>query len=141
MILLDTNVVSELWLPQPNPTVMRWLDAQALQSQYLCTPVVAELRFGIERLVDGSRKQRLGDAAERLFAGYRGRILSFDIAAAEQFARISVLRERKGRRLETMDAMIASVALANRMALVTRNTQDFLDIGLELIDPFTPTTG
>jgi predicted nucleic acid-binding protein len=136
MILLDTNVVSELWRPIPDPTVMSWVNAQPTATQYLCTPVVAELRFGIERLTEGSRKQRLKEAAERLFAGYRGRILNFDVAAAEQFARISVRRERMGRRLEPMDAMIAAVALAHRMILVTRDTNDFLDTGLDLIDPF-----
>jgi hypothetical protein len=136
MILLDTNVVSELWRTIPNPTLMQWLDAQPAATQYLCTPVVAELRFGIERLAEGSRKQRLNGAAERLFSGYRGRILNFDIAATDQFARISVRRERMGRRLEPMDAMIAAIALTHRMMLVTRDINDFLDIGLDLIDPF-----
>jgi predicted nucleic acid-binding protein len=94
------------------------------------------LRFGIERMAHGSRKGRLSGAAERLFEGFRGRILNFDMAAAQQFARISVDRERIGRRLEPIDAMIAAIALVHRMTLVTRNIYEFADIGLELIDPF-----
>jgi predicted nucleic acid-binding protein len=71
-----------------------------------------------------------------LIEGYRGRVLNFDVVAAMQFGRITATRARLGRRLEPMDAMIAAIALGNRMALATRDTGDFLDIGLELIDPF-----
>lgn len=141
MILLDTNVVSELWRPKPNPAVVGWVDAQPRLTQYLCTPVIAELRFGIERLAEGGRKNRLGAAADHLIEGFRGRILNFDVAAADQFSRSSAIRERNGRRLELMDAMIAAVALAHQMTLATRNTDDFTGIGLDLINPFAPIVG
>lgn len=141
MILLDTNVVSELWRPTPNLAVVSWVDAQPRQTQYLCAPVIAELRFGILRLEEGARKNRLSGAADRLFQGFRGRVLNFDMTAAEQFARISSVRERHGRRLEPMDAMIAAVALVHRMTLATRNIDDFTGIGLDLIDPFAPIVG
>jgi predicted nucleic acid-binding protein len=136
MIVLDTNIISEAWRPNPDPAVMAWLNAQAIQNQYICTPVIAELRYGIERLATSPRKQHLSAAVDRLIEGYRGRVLNFDVAAAMQFGRISATRARTGRRLEPTDAMIAAIALGNRMALATRDTEDFLDIGLELIDPF-----
>ena len=141
MIILDTNVISETWRLNPHPAVMAWLNAQAIESQYICTPVIAELRYGIERLATSSRKQYLSAAVDRLVEGYRGRVLNFDVAAAMQFGRITAARARIGRRLEPMDAMIAAIALGNRMALTTRDTEDFLDIGLELIDPFAVGTG
>jgi toxin FitB len=136
-MLLEPNVVPEVGCPTPNPPVMDWLDTGSAESHGLCTPVVAELRFGIERLPEGFRKRRLSVAAGRLFSGYRGRILSFDIVAAAFYARISTSRERAGRGLEAIEAMIASIARANGMTRVTRNTADFTGIGLDLIDPFT----
>jgi predicted nucleic acid-binding protein len=138
MMLLDTNVVSEIWRDSPNPSVMAWLDSQPEQHLFVCTPVVAELRYGVERLHDGKRKDRLRSAFETLFTnGYRGRILSFDVESAICFGRLRADRDRIGRPVEPIDAMIAAIALANRMALVTRNIQDFSDIGLDLIDPFS----
>jgi hypothetical protein len=136
LILLDTNVVSETWRPQPSPTVLAWLDVQAAEDLFLCTPVLAELRFGAERLPAGSKKDRLGARIHSLEAGYNNRILSFDLAAASAFGRIGAQRERSGRRMEPLDAMIAAIALANGLKLATRDTNDFTDIGLDLIDPF-----
>jgi predicted nucleic acid-binding protein len=142
MMLLDTNVVSEIWRDNPNPSVLAWLDAQPEQNLFVCTPVVAELRYGIERLADGSRKKRLISAFEKLCTdGYRGRILSFDLESAICFGHLRADRDRLGRPIDLIDAMIAAIALANRMALVTRNIQDFFEIGLDLIDPFTADMG
>jgi hypothetical protein len=137
MMLLDTNVVSEMWRPRPDPRVNDWLNAQAAAQLYICTPVLAEIRAGIERLQPGPRRSFLAAMSDKLIGeGYQGRILDFDIAAAMDFGRITAQRVRLGRRLEIMDAMIAAVALANRMTLVTRNLSDFSEIGLDLIDPF-----
>jgi predicted nucleic acid-binding protein len=137
MILLDTNVVSEAWRPRPDPRVLAWLEAQPFNSLYLCTPVLAELRFGAERLAPGIRRDRLRALIERLEReGYRGRILPFEISAANEFGRLASLRERAGKRIETMDAMIAAIAVASRVALATRDVTDFSDLGIELINPF-----
>jgi predicted nucleic acid-binding protein len=137
MMLLDTNVVSEMWRPRPDPRVNTWLNAQVSARLYICTPVLAEIRVGIERLPQGPRKTFLSGMSDRLIAdGYRGRVLELDLAAAMEYGRITAHRERLGRRLELMDALIASIALVNRMTLVTRNISDFSDIGLDLIDPF-----
>lgn len=136
MILIDTNVVSETWRPQPSFVVLAWLDAQTKDSLYICTPVLAELRFGSERLPLGSKRDRLRARIDALEAGYKDRILPFDIEAASAFGVIGAQRERVGRRMEPVDAMIAAIAVAHGMKLATRDTSDFGDIGLEVINPF-----
>ena len=137
MILLDTNVVSEGWRPRPDPRVVAWLNAQAANAVYLCTPVLAELRYGVERLDVGPRKSRLRAWVDRLETQtYPGRILALDLTATHEFGRLSAMREKIGRRIEPMDALIAAIALANHMALATRDTNDFADLGLDLINPF-----
>lgn len=137
MILLDTNVISDSTQPAPNLAVRAWLDAQPATLLFLCTPVLAELRFGVERLADGARKKRLRAAADQIENDlYRDRILSFDASAASQYGRLAAARERMGRRMGQMDAFIAAIALAHRAALATRDTEGFADLGLELINPF-----
>jgi|ERR1043165_2775618 predicted nucleic acid-binding protein len=137
MILLDTNVVSEPWKPWPSAQVLTWLEAQAFNSLYLCTPVLAELRFGAERLGAGMRRDRLRALIDRLEQeGYRGRILPLEIADAAEFGRLAALRERGGRRMRSMDALIAAIALTHRAILATRDVGDFEGLGLELINPF-----
>lgn len=136
MILLDTNIVSETWRPQPSPVVRAWLDAQAADQLFLCTPVLAELLFGAERLVAGSKKDRLIARIAKLQAGFEDRILAFDIDAAAAFGRIAAQREQAGRRMEPLDAMIAAIAVAHGMKVATRDTSDFADIGLDVINPF-----
>ena len=137
MILLDTNVVSEGWKQKPNPRVAVWLNAQPANSLYLCTPVFAELRFGVELLDPVPRKDRLRAWVDRLEAVvYRGQILGLDLLATHEFGRLAARRQRSGRRMDPIDAMIAAIALANRMVLATRDTNDFTDLGLDLINPF-----
>jgi predicted nucleic acid-binding protein len=140
LILLDTNVVSEAWRAKPSPAVLTWLDEQENESMYICTPVLAELRYGAERLPPGARKDRLTARIDLLEAeGFKDRVLAFDVAAASAFGRVGAQRDRAGRRMEPLDAMIAAIALANGMKLATRDTNDFADIGLELINPFMVT--
>jgi predicted nucleic acid-binding protein len=137
MIVLDTNVVSEAWKPRPDKRAMAWLEAQAFNSLYLCTPVLAELRFGAERLAPGSRRDRLRTLIDRVEnEGYRGRILSLDVADAAEFGRLAALRERVGKRMEAMDALIAAIAVTNRATLATRDIDDFTGLGIEIVNPF-----
>ena len=137
MIILDSNVVSELWRPEPNSSVLAWLDAQDGANLFLCTPVLAELYFGAERLPRSRRKDVLETSIRQLVLdGYRDKILSFDIEAASAFGRIGAMREKAGRRMEPMDAMIAAIAMTHGMRLATRDVRDFIGIGLELINPF-----
>ena len=142
MILLDTNIVSESWRQSPSPVVVAWLDNQPMETLYLCAPVVAELRFGAERLAAGFRRDRLLARIELLEnEGFQGRILDFDLAAAAAFGRIGAERERIGRRMEPFDAMIAAIAISRGMQMATRDTGDFADIGLDLINPFDAVAG
>jgi predicted nucleic acid-binding protein len=137
MILLDTNVVSEAWRARPSVAAVDWMDAQPATSLYICTPVLAELRFGIERLPASRRRDRLGALVDRLEADtYRGRILTVDVAAAAEFGRLAAKRERAGRRMQPMDALIAAVAKSNGATLATRDLDDFADLDLRLVNPF-----
>jgi toxin FitB len=137
MIVLDTNVVSENFRPRPNHAVLNWIDAQPESNVYLCAPVVAELRYGVERLAPGRNQSDLRNAIENIVEGlFQGRVLPFDSAASIAYARIMVRREQIGRRIAQMDAMIAAIALTNGAALASRDTRDFADVGLDLINPF-----
>jgi predicted nucleic acid-binding protein len=137
MILLDTNVVSEAWRPRPVLAVIDWMDAQPATSLYICTPVLAELRFGMERLPASRRKDRIGILVDRLETDtYHGRILTLDAAAAAEFGRLAAMRERAGRRMQPMDALIAAVAKCNGATLATRDVDDFADLELPLVNPF-----
>jgi predicted nucleic acid-binding protein len=137
MILLDTNVVSEGWKPQPNAAVVAWLNAQPTNLLYLCTPVLAELRYGVERVSPGRRKDRLYAWVNRIETEiYRDRILQLDAAAASEFGRLAARREQIGRRMEPMDALIAGIAASQGAIIATRDITDFDDLGLELINPF-----
>ncbi|MBI3702540.1 MAG: type II toxin-antitoxin system VapC family toxin [Rhizobiales bacterium] len=137
MILLDTNIVSELYKPVPSSLVIAWLDVQPVDSLYLCTPVLAELRFGAELLDDGKRKDWLRATINQLENElYRERILVFDAASAAEYGRIAAARRRNGRTIQQMDGLIAAIALANRATLATRDINGFGDLGLDVINPF-----
>jgi toxin FitB len=140
MIILDTNVVSEPYRSAPSLILRTWLDKQPANSLFLCTPVLAELQFGVERLPSGARKTRLravvDDFEDRL---YRDRILAFDTAAASEYGRIRAKRERMGRPIRQMDGLIAAIALTHRAVIATRDVADFADLGIELVNPFEAT--
>lgn len=137
MILLDTNVISEATKAFPNRSVVAWIDSQDAEALFLCTPVIAELHYGTAKMAAGGRQHRLKAWVERLKIDlYAGRILPLDLAAAKEFGRLTAAREKIGRRIETMDALIAAIALTNRMALATRDTGGFADLRLDLINPF-----
>src|SRR5262249_45897209 len=139
MILLDTNVLSEPMRPHPDQAVEGWLDSQPWETMYLCTPVLAEMRYGVERLPAGRRKRLLSDIVDRIeHEVYRGRILSFDSVAAGHYGRLMVERERYGRRLEMMDGLIAAIALTHGATIATRDVEDFAGLGLEIVNPFEP---
>jgi len=141
MIILDTNVASEPYRPAPSAIVRAWLNSQPTDSLFLCSPVLAELQFGVERLPSSAQKKRLAAAIDELENDlYRDRILSFDASAAKEFGRIMAERERIGRRIELMDAQIAAIALTHRAALATRDTSGFANLGLQVINPFEAVT-
>jgi predicted nucleic acid-binding protein len=139
MIVLDTNVVSEGTRRHPNLAVKAWTDRQPARSLYLCTPVLAELRFGLELLAEGRRKTDLRAAIDRMEAVlFRDRILPFDIAAANEYARLAASRQMRGRRIDLMGGLVAAIARSQGASLATRNIADFGDLGVDLINPFEP---
>jgi hypothetical protein len=138
MIILDTNVVSELNRPQPDHAVEAWLDIHPPSDLFLTAITAAELLYGVERLPRGKRQDAVAVAvAEILHLGFAGRVLPFDLDAAIEYSKLATHRERVGRRIEGPDAMIAAIALsAGDGILATRNTGDFEGIGLELVNPW-----
>lgn len=139
MIVLDTNVVSEAFRVNPSATVQAWLDAQRPTDLFLCAPVLAELRYGIERLPAGARKNALEEMLSKVEYGlFDNRVLPFDRAAAYEFGRLQARRSSLGRPISTMDALIAAIAVSHRMAIATRDTNDFAALELDVINPFEP---
>ena len=137
MILLDTNIISEMMKPVPAATVTHWIDQQETTQLYLSTISIAEITYGINALPKGNRQIALADAFQKVLKnGFEHRILSFEEAAAHLYGQIMGLRKERGKPLSILDGQIAAIALANNLTLVTRNIKDFSDCGLELINPF-----
>lgn len=140
MILLDTNVLSELMKPAPEPVVIQWLDAQ-LDSQVFLTAVTkAEIELGIALLPNGKRKDGFIGLADALFNEFQDRVLPFDAAAASYYANLVANARKAGRTLSVEDAQIAAISQANHLTLATRNSKDFEFIpDLSLINPWQMT--
>ena len=137
MIVLDTNVLSEEMKPAPNAAVHQWLLGHRASDLFTTAVTEAEIRLGIAILPDGKRKRDLETAALRVLELFAGRILPFDSAAAQDFARIVADRQRLGRPFQDFDAQIAAITLSRGMTLATRNSTDFAGTGVALIDPWT----
>jgi predicted nucleic acid-binding protein len=139
LIILDTNVISEGFRAQPAAIVRDWLDSQIPSDLFLCAPVLAELRYGVERLPPGRRRDELdrlvGNAERDLFAN---RLLPVDREAAHAFGRVVAERAARGRPIMPMDGMIAAIAIVNGMSIATRDVDDFAGLGIDLINPFAP---
>jgi len=137
MILLDTNVISEPQRREPNPRVLEWLDAQALETLYLSAITVAELRAGIALMPVGKRRDSLHDNLEkRLLPMFANRVLSFDLACTKAYAELLAKSRAAGLAVETADALIAAVALANGFAVATRDSRPFEAAGVNVINPW-----
>jgi len=135
MIILDTNVVSELMRPEPAPQVAEWVRRRDRRELRMTSMTLAEIRYVIARLPDGRRKQALLDTANDTFRTFDEQILPVDTAAAEQYALIASARERAGKPITGFDALIAAVCPSQGAALATRNLPDFEGTGIEIIDP------
>jgi toxin FitB len=137
MIVVDTNVLSEALLSVPSPAVLNWMRGQPLEAAFTTTITEAELLYGIARLPEGGRRSSLETAILRLLAErFSGRILPFDSAAAQEFADIAAGCRRLGRPISEPDARIAAIARSRSAALATRNVRDFIDCGIELVNPW-----
>lgn len=139
MIVLDTNVVSEVMRSQPDVRVLEWLDEQVTDGVYITAVTAAELLYAVERLPAGHRRSTLENAVgELLDIDFGGRILAFDSLAAIEYARIVIECERYGRPIGMADAMIAASSLAAGVdAIATRNVADFRDTGARIVDPWS----
>ena len=137
MILLDTNVVSELMRPAPDPKVVAWFVGQEPGTMALSVITLAEILYGLERLPGGRRR---ADLVARFHAfldrGFTNAIHPVELATAEQFAAIRAARDTAGRPMTSFDALIAATARVHDMALATRNTGDFAGCGLDVADPW-----
>ncbi len=136
MIVVDTNVVSELMRPRPAENVVEWVRTQ--DARQLCTTSVtlAEIRYGIERLDGGRRKELFLSTADEIFAAFEEYVLPFDRMAAVEYATIVAGRDRLGLPIDGFDAQIAAICHTHGAQLATRNTKDFEHTGVDLIDPW-----
>ncbi len=138
MIALDTNVVSELIRPRPEPAVLRWLDTQDALDLVTTAVTSAELLSGIAQLDDGARKRGLEVAVERFVDELLvGRVLSFDVDAASLYAEVVAIRRRAGRPIRVLDAQIAAICRLHGATLATRNERDFEGTGVSVFNPWS----
>ena len=137
MVLLDTNVMSELMRAAPSAAVLAWMDELPPRRLFVTAVTEAEVRTGIAILPEGARRRGLADAAERaLGVLFAGRVLPFDSDAARAYADIAVASRAAGRPISEADCQIAAIARCRGMAVATRNARDFSETGVEVIDPW-----
>ena len=138
MFLLDTNVVSELLRPSPDPTVESWVADRPAVELHFSAVGEAELRYGVAILPAGRRREALALAIEAILReDFEDRVLPFDSAAAREYAHIAASRRAVGRPIGPTDGQIASIARSRGMAVATRNVRDFEDIDIEVVDPWS----
>lgn len=135
MILLDTNVLSELTKPRPSPQVVAWLKAN---EPLLAVPTIAlaELRYGIARLEPGRQRSSLLRFWQMTCDRFRGRIFSFDERAAAVYGDVAARAEQDGARLNVADGQIAAIALVQGMRVATRDIGDFKASGVSVVNPW-----
>lgn len=137
MIVLDTNVISEFVRKDPNPDVVGWLDVLDASEVMLTAVTAAELLYGVARLPDGRRGRELREKVDGLLTEEFGdKILPFDALAATHYADIVAGRERTGIQISMADGQIAAICRNWNAGLATRNIGDFVDTGIELINPW-----
>lgn len=138
MIILDTNVISELLRPKPDGAVEAWLADEPPASIFTTAITEAEILYGMRLLADGKRKTELLAAVQPIFAeDFDGRVLPFDQDAAGAYATLAVARRQAGRPISQFDAQIAAIAASRGAAIATRNVSDFTDTGVVVINPWT----
>lgn len=134
MIVVDTNVISEMMRQDPDPTVLAWTAAAGRLHTTVIT--LAEVEYGIARLPAGRRRDQLTATATGVFADFQDVILPFDVRAAHRYAEIVANREATGHPIATADAQIAAVCASRNATLATRNTSDFTSTGIQLVNPW-----
>lgn len=141
MIVLDTNVVSELVRPRPEPVVIGWVDALDSVDVWISAMTAAELRASVALLPAGRRRDDVGQRIELLLSDtFAGAVLVVDAGSAVHYAEVVAARAAAGRPIGTVDALIAAVCRQHGATLATRNTRDFTGTGVTLADPWHPRT-
>jgi toxin FitB len=136
LILLDTNIISEVMKRNGHPSVLSWLNAQAAETLHLSTITIAELHFGIAKLPAGRRKDTLRDALyQRVLPVFGKRILPFDFAAAEAYGELRARAQASGKAVNTSDGFIAAIAMVHGLSVATRDVSPFKAAGLQVIVP------
>ncbi|TIR15973.1 MAG: type II toxin-antitoxin system VapC family toxin [Mesorhizobium sp.] len=138
MILLDTNVVSEVMRPQPNPAVVAWLDDQVAETLYLSSITLAEVLFGIEAMPAGRRKNALAEAFAGICEIFDQRMLVFDIGAARHYSGLAAKARAAGKGFPVPDGYIAAIAAAKGFQVASRDTAPFHAAGVSVINPWEP---
>jgi predicted nucleic acid-binding protein len=137
VIILDTNVISELTRLVPDPGVITWLDSLPAEETAITAITAAELRYGVRRMPDSRRKTGLSEAVNTLITvDFRDRVEPFDFLAADQYADVVTALEHAGQPISTSDAQIAAICRVLNATLATRDTSDFTGIGVNLINPW-----
>ena len=137
MILLDTNLVSEPWKPKPDPRVVAWIDAQAVETLFLSAVTVAELRFGIAAMPPGKRRKVLDERLEGdLLPVFVGRVLPFDLEASRAYAELMSKAKIAGQAINMADGYIAAIAAARGLSVASRDVAPFHAAGVPIINPW-----
>lgn len=137
MIILDTNILSEVMRTSPDPAVVGWLETQPRPAIFTTAVTQAEILYGVRLLSESKRRVQLDDAIQAIFnEDFANRVLPFDASAAAAYAELAAARRQAGRPISQFDAQIAAIALSRGASLATRNVDDFSGIGLTLINPF-----
>ena len=137
MILLDTNVVSEPLRATGNANVLAWIDGQNIETLYLSTISLAELRYGVAALPEGKRREALHNGLElRILPLFTDRVLSFDDAASKSYAVLRARAKAQGKAIAPVDGYVAAIAAAHGLIVATRDVAPFMAAGLTFINPW-----
>ena len=137
MIILDTNVISEPLRQQPNAHVVEWLDEQSIETLFLTSITVGEIRYGLAALPNGKRKQSLQQKFEaEVLPLFTSRVLPYDLLASAAFGRLMAQARTRGFTLATADGNSAAIALTHAMKVATRDTKPFDAVGVSVINPW-----
>lgn len=138
MIILDTNIISEIMKLEPSDSVMSWLNKQETIKLFITTITIAEISYGLNILPKGKRRATLEEAFDNAISdAFRHQILPFDESSAHMYGKMMGLKKKLGHPVSVPDGQIASIARVNDAIVATRNIRDFTDCGLELINPFS----
>jgi len=137
MILIDTNVISELWKAEPNADVLNWIDAQTVETLYLSAVTVAELRFGLATMPEGKRRSIYQERLKKdVLPTFAGRVLPFDLDASQAYADLMARAKVGGKAMGKADGYIAATAIACGFMVAMRDMSPFEAAGLKIVNPW-----